>query len=254
MNGITAANQIFKILDEPLPSHGDQSCDFSHTEIQLKNVNFSYVPDRQILHNINITIPENSFVSIVGESGCGKSTIASLLMGFNSYTQGSITLNHQEINSINPVEWARHVCIVKHKNYLFKGSIADNLQMGKNNATKAEMDQVLKAVNLYDFVYENRGLDFTLTEGGKNLSGGQAQRLALARAILHDAKIYIFDEASSNIDLESEKMILQAINQLRAHKTVILISHRLVNVVESDVIYVLDKGRIVEQGTHTELM
>lgn len=254
MNGSSVADQIFKILDEPVARTGSLPCDFSRGDIQFKNINFSYDADRTILHDINIDIPKNSFVSLVGASGCGKSTLAALLMGFVPYQQGSISCSNVELSSIDPRQWVEHVCIVKHKNYIFKGTVYENLQMGDPQACVADMDKALKAVDLYKFVYDAGGLDFPLSEGGKNLSGGQAQRLALARALLHHAGTYIFDEASSNIDRESEAIILQAIQHLRKTKTVIMISHRLANVVDSDKIYVLDKGHIVAQGNHTQLM
>ena len=254
MNGMTAANQIFKILDEPEDVTGIQSCDFSKAEIELKNISFSYIPEREILHNISMSIPDNSMISIVGESGCGKSTIASLLTGFNAYSQGSITINNRELKDLDPKNLVHHMCIVKHKNYLFKGSVEENLRMGKKEATREEMDNVLKMVNLYDFVYEEGGLNFQIQDAGRNLSGGQQQRLALARAILHDAKVYIFDEASSNIDMESEAIIFKAIHELKKKKTIIVISHRLANVTDSDIIYVLNEGRIAQQGTHQQLM
>ncbi len=254
MNGMTAANHIFKILDEPEEKMGTQICDFAKAEIELKNLSFSYTPEREILHKINMRIPDNSMIAIVGESGCGKSTIASLLMGFNSYAHGSITINNRELKDLDPKDLVHHMCIVKHKNYFFKGSIEENLRMGKKEATREEMDNALKAVNLYNFVYEEGGLNFQIHDGGKNLSGGQQQRLALARAILHDAKVYIFDEASSNIDAESEEIIFQAIHELKKKKTIIVISHRLANIVDSDKIYVLNEGCITQEGSHEELI
>lgn len=254
MNGVAAAGRIYQIIDMPAEEKENISCSLDKINISLKNINFSYTEDRSILKDINLTIPNGSFISLVGESGCGKSTIASLIMGFYPYKDGSILINDHELKSIDEQLMMKHFSIVKHKNYLFKGTVRSNLLMGKENASDSEMYDVLKQVDLLDFIQENGGLDLELQENGSNLSGGQAQRLALARAILHDASVYIFDEASSNIDAESEAIIFETIHKLRKHKTVILISHRLMNVVNSDYIYVLDQGRIVEHGTHRELM
>lgn len=263
MNGATAANEIFDILDMPSPKGGTKTIDLEKVDIEIRNLSFSYRQGgagdnqnsaRKILDDISMEIPNRSLISIVGESGCGKSTIASLLMGFETYQTGSILINGTELRDIDEALWMRAATIVKHKNYIFSGTIYDNLIMGNENATKEQLDDALKMVNLYDFVYEAGGLDFPLLEGGANLSGGQAQRLALARALLHDARVYIFDEASSNIDVESEAIIFKAINKLRANKTIILISHRLANVISSDKIYVLSGGKFVEAGTHEELL
>lgn len=254
MNGVAAASKIYQIIDMPVEEKQNISCSLEKININLKNINFSYTEDRSILKDINLTIPNGSFISLVGESGCGKSTIASLIMGFYPYKEGSILINDYELKSMDEELMMKHFSIVKHKNYLFKGTVRTNLLMGKENASDSEMYDVLKQVDLLDFIEENGGLNLELQENGSNLSGGQAQRLALARAILHDASVYIFDEASSNIDAESEAIIFETIHKLRKHKTVILISHRLMNVVNSDCIYVLDQGRIVEHGTHRELM
>lgn len=254
MNGVAAASRIYQIIDMPAEEKENISCSLDKINISLKNINFSYTEDRSILKDINLTIPNGSFISLVGESGCGKSTIASLIMGFYPYKDGSILINNCELKSMDEHLRMKHFSIVKHKNYLFKGTVRSNLLMGRENASDSEMYDVLKQVDLLDFIQENGGLDLELQENGSNLSGGQAQRLALARAILHDASVYIFDEASSNIDAESETIIFETIHKLRKHKTVILISHRLMNVVNSDCIYVLDQGRIVEHGTHRELM
>ncbi|MGL4524467.1 MAG: ABC transporter ATP-binding protein/permease [Spirochaetia bacterium] len=254
MNGVTATKEIFAILDVPVPTPTYSQGDFSAPRICIKNLDFSYDEDRQILHDINLKINHGAFISFVGESGCGKSTLASLIMRFYQYKNGSILLNNQEIHTIDPVQWVKHVCIVKHKNYLFSGSVYENLLMGNMHAHPSEMDQVLKDVNLYDFLQDNGGLDFMLEEGAKNLSGGQAQRLALARALLHNAAIYIFDEATSNIDIESERIIFDVINKIRKNKSIILISHRLSNVVQSDMIYVMNDGAIIQQGTHQSLI
>lgn len=254
MNGMAAAKNIFALIDIEAKDEIATTQAFKNGDIQFSNVNFSYDEDRQILKDISMTIKKNSFVSIVGESGCGKSTIVSLLMGFNKHFDGYISINGVSLSNIDSKSFMENVCIVKHQNYLFKGSIRHNLLMGNKNATDEALLDALKQVNLYDFVMSEGGLNFVLTEGASNLSGGQAQRLALARALLHNASIYIFDEATSNIDVESEGIIYNVIKTLAKTKTVILISHRLANVVESDTIFVLDQGKLVEQGTHEQLL
>lgn len=253
MNGMSAANQIFALLDANVPE--SQTCDsFKNGEIRFKDVYFSYDSSRQVLKNINLIIPQSSFVSIVGESGCGKSTIVSLLMGFSKNYQGHITIGDTPLEAIDRTSFMNHVCMIKHQNYLFKGTVREQLLMARPEATTQEMLHVLKQVNLYDFIMANGGLDMMLLEDASNLSGGQAQRLALARALMYDACIYIFDEATSNIDVESETIIYDIMRQLAKTKTVILISHRLANVIASDIIYVLDQGQLVETGIHKALL
>ena len=146
------------------------------------------------------------------------------------------------------------ITLVSHNSYLFKGTVRDNLLLGKENASEEEMYDVLKKVNLYGFVMGQQGLDTVIMEKGSNFSGGQCQRLALARALLHDTPVYIFDEATSNIDMESEEMIMDVIQELASKKTILLISHRLANVVDSDRIYMLGQRQVVQCGSHAELM
>lgn len=195
-----------------------------------------------------------SITSVVGTSGCGKSTIAGILMGRNKDYQGTVTIQGRELRDISERSLMEHVTMVSHNSYLFKGTVRDNLQMGKRDATEEEMCMALAKVNLLDFVLAQQGLDTRVAEKGSNFSGGQCQRLALARALLHDTPVYIFDEATSNIDMESEELIMQVIHELAKTKTILLISHRLANVVKSDRIYLLENGCIVQSGTHQELM
>lgn len=252
MNGMAASEKIFNILDIEESSMGSKELDSE--EIIFNNVNFSYEKERPILEDISFKISKGDFVSFVGESGSGKSTIASLIMGINKNYNGNIFIGNNEISDILEDSIMDNITLVNHNSYLFKGTVRENLLMGNKKATKEEMDSVLKKVNLYDFLYEDEGLDFKILEKGSNLSGGQRQRLALARAILHDTPIYIFDEATSNIDMESESKIMEVIHELSKTKTIILISHRMANVVNSDRIYVLDNGRIVEEGNHKQLL
>lgn len=259
MNGMSASDKIFAFLDLPEPEPKEATLSGESLGIHMDHVSFSYEESRQILDDISLDIPAGSFVSLVGTSGCGKSTIARLLMGRNRGYDGSISITQAdgttlELSDINETSLMQHITLVSHNSYLFKGTVEENLRMRKPDATKDELWSVLEQVNLKEFLVQNDGLQAPVAEKGSNFSGGQCQRLALARALLHDSPVYIFDEATSNIDMESEEQIMQVIHRLAVTKTIILISHRLANVVDSDVIYMLGKGKIVERGTHTALM
>ena len=255
MNGMAASDKIFKILDLDENEIKDIALENKPLDISFKDAYFSYDEKREILKGINLNIPSNSFVSLVGESGCGKSTIASILAGKNKKYRGEILIDNKPLKDINEEDLLEHVLLVKHNSYLFKGTVEDNLKMAKNDASKEEMEAVLKKVNLLDFLNTQDGLNTKLLEKASNLSGGQVQRLALARALLKEnVSIYIFDEATSNIDIESEEIIMQVIKDLAKEKTVLLISHRLANVVSSDTIYFLKDGKITEFGKHDELI
>ena len=190
----------------------------------------------------------------MGESGCGKSTIAGILAGRNKGYQGQVAIGGLPVSEVQEAELMRHVVLVRHNSYLYKGTVEENLRMAKLDATAAEMEEVLQKVNLLGFLRQQDGLQTQLLERAENLSGGQCQRLVIARALLMDAPVYIFDEATSNIDMESEELIMDVIHELAKTRTVLLISHRLANVVDSDKIYFLKEGRICEQGTHEQLM
>lgn len=271
MNGISAADKIFHLLNLPEDNKKTLQIKSDETDISIdfENVDFSYQNDnnatdaqtqdksteRQILHQVSLKIPSNKLVSIVGESGCGKSTIAQLIAGVNkNYSNGSIKIANKEIKDIDELSLMSTITTVNHNSYIFKGTIRYNLQIAKRNATDEELINALKEVNLYDFVKTQQGLDTVVTERGSNLSGGQCQRLAIARALLADSPAYIFDEATSNIDVESEESIMKVINNISNKKTVLLISHRLANVINSDIIYMMESGKIIEHGTHSELM
>ena len=206
------------------------------------------------MKNVSFSVKPGHFTALAGESGCGKSTISSILMGINKGYSGSITIGGNELSKIDENSLMENITMVSHNSYLFKGTVRDNLLMGKKDATDAELKDALRKVNLFDFVNGQEGLDTRLQEMGSNLSGGQRQRLAMARALLHDTPIYIFDEATSNIDVESENQIMEVVKELAKTKTIILISHRLANVVSADQIYVLNHGEVVEAGTHKELL
>ena len=254
MNGMTASDKIFHLLDLEEPEKGEEKMSPENFDIELQNIRFSYEEDREILKGVSLVIPQGSFVSLVGESGCGKSTIAGLLTGKLQGYQGEIHIGEKPLAQIQERELMDHITLVRHNSYLFKGTVAENLQMAKPEAEVEEMRSVLSRVNLLGFLDAQEGLETKLLEQGANLSGGQRQRLALARALLHDTPVYIFDEATSNIDAESEDLIMEVIRELAKTRTVLLISHRLSNVAESDRIYLLDQGEIREAGTHEELM
>ena len=252
MNGMAASDKIFRLLDLPEPAHGGVDCPAG--DIVCRDLYFSYEPEREILHGVDLTIPQGKFVSLIGESGCGKSTISALLMGRNKGYMGSVTIGGAELRDIEEASLMRRITYVSHQSYLFKGAVRDNLLMGRPDASDDELWSTLRQVKLADFLKSEAGLDTMLSERGENLSGGQRQRLALARALLHDSPVYIFDEATSNIDVESENDIMAQIHALAGRKTVLLISHRLANVTASDEIYVLERGNIVQHGTHEALL
>lgn len=254
MNGMAASDRLFAILDLEEGQTGEECLGDGPASVIFRDVCFSYDGERQILDQVSFQLPENGLISLVGTSGCGKSTIAGLLTGRNRGYRGTIRIGGKELSRIREDSLLSHVTMVSHNSYLFKGTVRENLLMAAPMATEKEMEAALKKVNLYEFLKSQRGLDTELMERGSNFSGGQCQRLALARALLHDTPIYIFDEATSNIDAESEEQIMEVIRELSQNHCVLLISHRLANVVDSRNIYVLSGGRLTEEGTHNELM
>lgn len=254
MNGISASDKMFEILDMKDDDKRVNNIDEKNEEITFKDVSFAYNKDKTILKNINLNIKEKSFVSIVGVSGSGKSTIAGLISLKNENYKGSIKIGDIELSTVNKDDLYKKIVVVDHNSYLFEGTVYHNLKMAGANITENKMNEVLKQVELYDFLQTENGLNTVIMEKAANLSGGQKQRLALARAILFNADIYIFDEATSNVDVESEESIMQVIRDIAKEKTVILISHRLYNCILSDHIYFLKDGIIMEEGTHDHLM
>ena len=259
MNGISASERMFKLLDTKVEEintlHKEKINKLNNINIEIKNVDFSYDKERKVLENINMEMKSNKMIALVGESGCGKSTITNLLLKQNKVDSGEILLNGVNLNEIPFDILTKKIGFINHSAYVFNGSIEDNIRMGKNNATNEEIYAALKKANLYEFVMTlPNKLKTNVGEGGSLLSGGQKQRLALARTIITDPEIYIFDEATSNIDVESEAKVWESIYKLAKNKTVIVISHRLANVTKADMIYVLDKGNIVESGKHKELL
>lgn len=254
MNGMAASDKIFRLLDLPennkeITSPFPKACD-----IICNNLSFSYEENREILHGIDMRFSCGSFTAIVGESGCGKSTVASILMGRNKNYGGSVAIGGIELNDISEDDLMKNITYISHKSYLFKGTVRENLILGKHNASDEELWNVLEQAKISEFLKNENGLDTLLNERASNLSGGQCQRLALARALLHNSQVYIFDEATSNIDVESENDIVEQILSLARSKTVIMISHRLANVVNADRIYVMNNGKIAESGTHSQLL
>ncbi|AIB45374.1 Transport ATP-binding protein CydD [Haemophilus influenzae CGSHiCZ412602] len=266
MNGKAASDKIFTLLDTPVETQ-QSAVDFeakNNLQVEIKDLHFSYSEEKPAITGLSeekpaitgldLSILPNQLSVFVGKSGCGKSTLVSLLMGFNKAQQGEILFNGQNALNIDRTSFYQKVSLVSHSSYVFKGSLRENMTMAKIDATDEQIYACLEQVNLAQFVRDNGGLDMQLLSRGANLSGGQIQRLALARALLHNAELYIFDEATSNIDVESEEIILQFIQQFKQQKTIVMISHRLANAVNADCINVLDQGKLIEQGTHESLM
>lgn len=253
MNGMAAIDKIFKILDLEVPEEKTKSLP-EKGSIMVENLSFAYDESHNVLNDISIEIADRGMVSLVGASGSGKSTMASLLMKRSKNYSGKIFVGEVDFNEISEKSVMDNITYISHSSYIFKGTVRDNLLMAKADARDEELWDVLKKTNLADFFEADNGLDFEIAEAGGNLSGGQKQRLALARGLLHDSRFYIFDESTSNIDVESEEVILEQIKELAKHKGVLMISHRLVNVVSSDKIFVLEKGQLKEEGTHEELL
>lgn len=255
MNGMAASNKIFAFLAED--EAAEKTLAAEGGDIELSGISFSYDGERKVLDDINIQIPAESFTGIVGESGSGKSTIASLLMGRNTPQSGKITIGGKDIGKVTEESLMKTVTYIGFGSVFFKGTVRDNLMLALDPSEQDAENKiwsVLEDCMLAPFLREQGGLDMQLLENASNLSGGQKQRLALARAILHDTPIYIFDEATSNIDIESEEAILEQIYRLAKEKTVIMISHRLANVMNADAIYCMEKGKLSEWGKHGELL
>lgn len=254
MNGMAASDKIFRFLSEPEPEKKQEILSEDGGDIVIRDLHFSYTSDREVLKGISLTIPKNSFVGIVGKSGSGKSTVASLLMGRNTPQDGQITVDGRDLSTVSEDSLLRTVTYVGLGSVFFKGSVRDNLRMAAPDASDEELWNVLSDCGIADFLQSEKGLDTMLLENAVNLSGGQKQRLALARALLHDSPVYIFDEATSNIDVESEEAILAVIKKLARTKTVIMITHRLANVTDADKICCLENGAVSGSGTHEELL
>ena len=253
MNGMAASEKIFRLLGLPEPPAGGEAFP-ARCDVRARDLGFSYDGEREVLDGVGLDVPAGGFVAVVGESGCGKSTLAALLLGRLRGYRGSLTVGGVEIGALDAADLLAHVTYVGHESYLFKGTVRENLLVAAPGATDDALWAALEATRLADFLRGEDGLDTMLAERGSNLSGGQRQRLAIARALLHETPVYVFDEATSNVDAESEDVIMDAVRGLAGRVTVILISHRLANVVGADEIFVLDGGCVVEHGRHDELV
>ncbi len=254
MNGMAASEKIFKLLDLPEPEEKTGVIDPENCTLRCENVHFAYDPQRPILKGVDLELPRTGLVALVGESGCGKSTLAGLLAGrLEGYT-GSITVGDQQLSEIRFASRMQQITTVGFAARLFKGTVAENLRMAAPDASDEALWQALEQVKLADFLRSEQGLETPVAEKGANFSGGQCQRLALARALLHNSPIYILDEATSNIDVESENQIMALVHQLAETRAVLLISHRLANVTGAQHIYALEEGRVAGCDTHTQLL
>ena len=253
MNGMAAADRIFAFLDLEEKEKGTRT-DPDGCAIVYHDVSFGYSEEREVVHHVSMEIPEHSFTAIVGESGSGKSTLAHLLMKHRTFSEGEITLGGVPLNELDEHTLVNTVTCISDRACIFRGTIRDNLLMAAPDTDDEQLWNALERVCLKEFAEEREGLDTQILEEAKNLSGGQRQRLALARGLLHDTPVYLFDEASSNIDAESEALILQEILRMKETKTILMITHRLRNVVSADQIWVMKDGAVIEHGTHEELM
>lgn len=252
MNGMAASRRMFGILDTPEPERGDVELD-GRGDIELAGVSYAY-GDRTVLDSASATIAHGSLVALVGESGGGKSTLAGIIAGRKGAYRGSVRIGGVELRDATAASLMRAVTLVPTNGYLFAGTLRDNLLLAQPSATDTELLRALDRTRVAAFVQANGGLDMVINEGGTNLSGGQRQRVCMARALLHDSPIYVFDEATSNVDAASEAAIGEVIASLAGEHTVIVVAHRLSTIVDADQILVLERGRIAEHGTHGELL
>ena len=252
MNGASAGKKILSLLEQPDPVWGEEAVE--DTEIKVDNVTFSYDGKRDVLKNVTMTFPKQGMTSIVGESGCGKSTVVNMLFGAFRPRSGVVTVSGKALESLSRESYYSHLAVVSYNTYIFNETVRANFMLANKNVTDEEIHTALEKVNLLDFIRENGGLDKVITEDAANISGGQKQRLALAVNLVANKDIYVFNEATSNIDIESEAIIMANIKALSREKAVIVISHRLANVVPSDLIYYMESGELKESGTHDELM
>lgn len=252
MNGASAGKKILSLLEQPDPVWGEETV--TDTEIKVENVTFSYDGKRDVLKNVSMTFPKTGMTAIVGESGCGKSTVVNMLFGAFRPKSGAVTVGGKELESLSRESYYSHLAVVSYNTYIFNETVRANFMLANKAVTDEEIYGALEKVNLADFIRENGGLDKVITEDAANISGGQKQRLALAVNLVAHKDIYVFDEATSNIDIESEAIIMANIKALSREKAVIVISHRLANVTPADLIYYMESGELKESGTHSELM
>lgn len=254
MNGMAAAEKMFTILDTPEDRDGTRSVDPAGADISCRGVGYSFDGERTVLQDVDFEAPAGSFIGVAGESGSGKSTLAGILTGANASYSGTVEVGGIDLRDVSRASLRETITAVSFQSYLFKGTLRSNLALAKPTATDDELWRVLSRCRLDGFAREAGGLDAPVAEAGGNLSGGQRQRLAMARALLHDAPVYLLDEATSNIDAESESAIIELVHELTRTKTVIMISHRLAALRNADCIYVLEDGRVAESGPHDVLV
>ena len=252
MNGASAGRKIISLLNLPDPVWGRE--EVTGTQLQLDGVTFSYDGKRDVLKNVSMTFPERGMTAIVGESGCGKSTVVNMLIGAYRPKAGIVAVGGKPLESVTRESYYSHIASVSYNTYIFNDSVRANFELARRDVTDEEIWAALEKVNLAGFIKENGGLDKVITEDASNVSGGQKQRLALAVNLVANKDIYVFDEATSNIDIESEAIIMRNIKAMSAEKSVIVISHRLANVVPADNIYFMEEGEVKESGSHAELM
>lgn len=252
MNGASAGKKIISLLKAEEPVWGEKQV--SGTRLGLENVTFSYDGKRDVLKNVNMVFPDKGMTAIVGESGCGKSTVVNLLVGARMPASGAVTAGGENIESFSRESYYAHIASVSYNTYIFNDTVRANFELAKKEVSDGEIWAALEKVNLADFIRENGGLDKVVAEDANNVSGGQKQRLALAVNLVADKDVYVFDEATSNIDIESEAVIMENVREMSREKSVIVISHRLANVVPADNIYYMEDGEVKESGTHAELM
>ena len=252
MNGASAGKKIISLLNLPDPVWGKE--DVAGTRLKLENVTFSYDGKRDVLKNVSMTFPEKGMTAIVGESGCGKSTVVGILIGAYRPRSGVVAVGGKPLESVARESYYSHIASVSYNTYIFNDSVRANFELAKKSVSDEEIWNALEKVNLAGFIQENGGPDKVITEDANNLSGGQKQRLALAVNLVADKDVYVFDEATSNIDIESEAIIMRNIKAMSEKKSVIVISHRLANVVPADNIYFMEEGEVKEHGSHAQLM
>ncbi|TDP57349.1 ABC transporter ATP-binding protein [Flavobacterium dankookense] len=256
-NGLAAAERVFEVLEvENTITDKIDATELKHfgKEIQLKNITFAY-NDESVLKDFSLVIPKGKTVALVGQSGSGKSTIANLLTRFYDVNKGEILIDNQNIKDVTMKSLRALTGLVTQDSIMFNGTIKDNIRLGKLDATDDEIIDALKIANAYEFVKDlPNGIETNIGDSGNKLSGGQKQRLSIARAVLKNPPIMILDEATSALDTESEKFVQVALENMMQNRTSIVIAHRLSTIQKADVIVVMQKGEIVEQGNHDELL